>query len=177
MIIYPLRSASRLELILSNDHVSPEDGLFSNEDLVYMATLGCPFAIALLSGWKISSCTKITNEYGSTRGNGKRIYLSDIEMRLPTDLGTEFSFTFHAKFIVNFADRDATLSVAKFRFCGEPYKFADHHEFVPSVHDYMFAIGASSSYLNRLINDDEVILPIVRHAWLKKYAPSRVHSE
>ena len=172
-----LALAAKVESFLKTPVVTAEgSGIFSG-DLQELAELGCPFANALLSGWTIKSSTTITNEYGNGIGRGKRRYSTDVKMLVPTEVEHDFTFSFHADFLVDFAAKEATLTTSVFRFRGERYKFAEHHEYKPTIHDYMYAIGSSSPALTRWVNADEKVLPKVRRYWFREFAPSRLDGE
>lgn len=175
MIIYgSLSLAAKPESVLKTPVVTLDGcGIFP-EDLRTLAELGCPFANGLLGGWTIKSSTTISNQYGNGVGRGKRLYSSDVKMLVPTEIDEKFTFEFHADLLVDFAAKEATLNTSVYRFRGERYKFTEHHEYKPTVHDYMYAIGCSSPALERWINADEKILPKVRRYWFRDFAPSRL---
>lgn len=175
MIIYPsLSLASNIESVLKTPVLRPESTGLYPEAIDTLADLGCPFAIALQSGWTIKSTSFITNQYGNGIGRGKRNYSTDVTMKIPTEVEHAFTFSFHAEFLVDFASKEASLTTSTYRFRGEPYKFVEHHEYKPTIHDYMYAIGSSSPALERWVNSDEKILPKVRRYWFRDFAPSRI---
>lgn len=176
MITYrSLSQASNVESFLKAPVILPTSIGLIPDCLETLADLGCPFAIALESGWTIMSSTTINNEYGSGIGRGKRRYSSDVRIDVPTENNHQYTFAFNAHFVVDFAERNATLVTSKYRFCGEPYRFIEHHEYEPTIHDYMYGIGCSSPRIERWINTDEAILPKVRRSWFKHFAPSRLN--
>ena len=178
MIIYPsLSLAAKLESILKSRAVTAEgSGIFS-DDLQVLAELGCPLAIGLQSNWTVKPSTTVSNQYANGIGRGKRLYSSDVKMLVPTEVDEKFTFEFHADLLVDFAAKEATLTTSIYRFRGERYKFAEHHEYKPTIHDYMYAIGSSSPALTRWVNSDEKILPKVRRYWFRDFAPSRLNGE
>jgi hypothetical protein len=170
-----LSQASTVESLLKTPVMQPESIGLLPDAIEMLADLGCPFAIALESGWTVMSSTTITNEYGSGIGRGKRRYSSDVRIDVPTENDHQYTFAFKAQFVVDFAARNATLITSKYRFCGEPYRFTERHEYEPTIHDYMYGIGGFSPRLERWINTDEPILPKVRRSWFKHFAPSRIN--
>ena len=178
MITYKsLSLASNVESVLKTPVLRPEStGLFPDA-IETLAELGCPFAIALQGEWTIKSSTTISNQYGNGVGRGKRLYSTDVKMLVPTEVEHDFTFSFHADFLVDFAAKEATLTTSVYRFRGERYKFAEHHEYKPTIHDYMHACGCSSPALERWINADEAILPKVRQSWFEHFAPSRFNGK
>jgi len=169
--------ASKVESVLKTRVVTAEDSGIFLDDLQALAELGCPFANALLSRWTIKTSTAISNQYGNGVGRGKRLYSTDVKMLVPTEVEHDFTFSFHADFLVDFAAKEATLTTSVYRFRGERYKFAEHHEYKPTIHDYMYAIGSSSPALTRWVNADEKVLPKVRRYWFREFAPSRLDGE
>ena len=169
-----LALAAKVESFLKTPVVTLDGcGIFP-EDLRVLAELGCPFANALMSGWTIKPSTTVSNQYANGVGRGKRLYSSDVKMLVPTEIDEKFTFEFHADLLVDFAAKEATLTTSVYRFRGERYKFAEHHEYKPTIHDYMYAIGSSSLALTRWVNSDEKILPKVRRYWFRDFAPSRL---
>jgi hypothetical protein len=178
LITYKLLSqASTVESVLKTPVMRPEStGLFPDA-IETLAELGCPFAIALQGEWIIKSSTTISNQYGNGIGRGKRLYSTDVKMLVPTEVEHDFTFSYHADFLVDFAAKEATLTTSTYRFRGEPYMFTEHHEYKPTIHDYMYACGCSSPALERWINADEAILPKVRQSWFVHFAPSRFNGK
>ena len=175
MITYPkLSLASTVESVLRTPVLRPESTGLYPDTIEALAELGCPFAMALQSGWTIKSTTFISNVYAAGVGRGKRNYSTDVTMKIPTEVEQPFTFSLHVEFLVDFATKEATLTTSTFRFCGEPYKFTEHHQYKPTIHDYMYACGCSSHALERWINADEAILPKVRRSWFKEFAPSQL---
>lgn len=178
MTRYPsLSLASNVESVLKTPVLRLEStGLYS-EAIETLAELGCPFAIALQGGWIIKTSTTISNQYGYGVVRGKRIYSTDVKMLVPTEVEHEFTFSFHADFLVDFAAKDATLTTSVYRFRGEPYMFSEHHQYKPTIHDYMYVCGCSVPALERWVNADEAILPKVRQSWFEHFAPSRFNGK
>ncbi len=178
MITYKsLSQASNVESVLKTPVMRPESTGLYPEAIETLAELGCPFAIALQGGWTIKSSTTISNQYGNGVGRGKRLYSTDVKILVPTEVEHDFTFSFHSDFLVDFAAKEATLTTSVYRFRGERYKFAEHHEYKPTIHDYMYAIGSSSPALTRWVNADEKVLPKVRRYWFREFAPSRLDGE
>jgi hypothetical protein len=178
MISYKsLSLASNVESVLKTPVMRPESTGLYPEAIETLAELGCPFAIALQGCWTIKSSTTISNQYGNGVGRGKRLYSTDVKMLVPTEVEHNFTFSYHAEFLVDFAAKEATLTTSVYRFRGEPYMFTEHHQYKPTIHDYMYACGCSSPALERLINADEAILPKVRQSWFEHFAPSRFNGK
>jgi hypothetical protein len=171
---YSLGLAAQLEKILRSKVTPGNGGVINSEHHCSLAAEGCPFGLALLSGWTVQTVSSIKDEYGNTVGTGRRLYSSDIQMLLPTEIDYQFEFSFHADLVLDFASRQARLSTFMFRFCGETYKFGDRHEYKPTIYDYMFAIGCSAPALSNWINPDEKVLRKIRRSWIKDFAPSRL---
>lgn len=174
MTIYALGQASYLESILKSP-VSVEGSPSIYElDLSSLSTIGCPFGLALQSNWTVMTSSAVTNEYGAKPGSGRRRYVSDVQMLIPTEIDQQFVFSFQSDFLIDFASRKARLSTSNFRFCGEPYRFGGLHEYKETIYDYMYVIGCSNPALMTWVNADEKALHKIRRWWLRDFAPTRI---